>query len=789
MDTAAPAPVAAPHPLPDFRALFEAAPGAYLVLDPELTIVAVSDAYLRATLTDRDRIVGRNIFDVFPDNPADPGATGVRNLRASLARVLRTRAADAMPTQKYDIRLPEADGGAFEERYWNPVNTPVLDAAGEVAFVTHSVEDVTELVRSRTRETRTGREAEDLRRERLLLRTLLDSLPVAIWTKDPDGRYAVSNRAHAELLRAADETAVVGRTEADFFPGAYAREALAEDCRVLCGGEPVFNKEELVPDPRGGGRWHLTTKTAMRDAAGTVHGLVGVSRDVEEMKRAAQALRESEQRFRAFFEATSVGLVEVSPDCRVVRANDAFCRMLGYPPGELAGRSVAELAFLEDWAEISGQYARIAGGAADSFESERRYRRADGSAVWAHVTATATRDGAGRPVRVSAAVVDLTERKRLEAQFQQSQKMEAVGRLAGGVAHDFNNLLTVIIGYGQILLERLPPGDAARELVEEMTAAGERAAGLTSQLLAFSRRTPPEPQVLNVNRVVAEAERLLRRLIGEDVALTTALAPNAGCVRADQAQLEQILMNLAVNARDAMPRGGRLLIETRPVDLRGDPTPYAELRPGNYVQLAVSDTGTGMSDAVKAHLFEPFFTTKDPGKGTGLGLAMVYGTVQALGGHVSVYSELGIGTTFKVLLPAAAAGAAPSPGSGEVRLVPKGTETVLLVEDDEQVRRMARVALTTQGYEVVEAPAGADAVAHAGPIDLLMTDVVMPGMSGREVAAALRGRNPGLKVLYVSGYTDEAIIGHGIVEPAAAFLQKPFTPFGLARKVRAVLDG
>jgi nitrogen-specific signal transduction histidine kinase len=405
------------------------------------------------------------------------------------------------------------------------------------------------------------------------------------------------------------------------------------------------------------------------------------------------------------------------------------------------------------------------------------------------VAATATRDAGGRPVRVSAVVVDLTERKRLEAQFQQSQKMEAVGRLAGGVAHDFNNLLTVIIGYGQILLERLPPADAARELVAEMTAAGERAAGLTSQLLAFSRRAPLEPQVLDVNRVVAESERLLRRLIGEDVVLTTALAPNAGLVRADQTQLEQVLMNLAVNARDAMPSGGRLLIETRPVNLRGDATPYADLRPGQYIQLAVSDTGTGMSDAVKAHLFEPFFTTKGPGKGTGLGLAMVYGAVRALGGHVSVYSELGIGTTFKVLLPAAATGAAPGPGSAEVRLVPKGTETVLLVEDDEQVRRMARLALTTQGYEVVEAPAGADAVAHPGPIDLLMTDVVMPGMSGREVAAALRGRNPGLKVLYVSGYTDEAIIGHGIVEPAAAFLQKPFTPFGLARKVRAVLDG
>ncbi|MCI0702738.1 MAG: ATP-binding protein, partial [Planctomycetia bacterium] len=407
------------------------------------------------------------------------------------------------------------------------------------------------------------------------------------------------------------------------------------------------------------------------------------------------------------------------------------------------------------------------------------------------VSVVAARDETGLPKLVTAVVIDMTERKKLEEQFRQAQKMEAIGRLAGGVAHDFNNLLTVINGYGQMLLDRLPSTDLTRDLVQEMTAAGERAAGLTAQLLAFSRKAIVEPKVLDLNEVVTQSAKLLRRLIGEDVVLATALAPNLDRVKADPTQVEQVILNLAVNAKDAMPRGGKLTIETRGLRLREeDRALYPDLPQGRYVQLAVSDTGVGMSEEVKSRLFEPFFTTKEQGKGTGLGLAVVHGAVKQSGGRVDVYSELGIGTTFKILLPAVTAAV---PASGTVRLAPKGAETVLLVEDEAGVRKFGRLALETQGYTVLEAAGGEEALRiaerHAGPIHLLVTDVVMPRMGGREVAEAVRARHAGLKVLYVSGYTDDAVVRHGIVDETDAFLQKPFTPLALARKVRMVLDG
>jgi signal transduction histidine kinase/CheY-like chemotaxis protein len=418
-------------------------------------------------------------------------------------------------------------------------------------------------------------------------------------------------------------------------------------------------------------------------------------------------------------------------------------------------------------------------------------QRKDGSAIPVEISIgpLATREGA----LVTAAIRDITERKQLEQQFRQSQKMEAVGQLAGGIAHDFNNLLTVINGHSEMALQLLKADDPLHSNLEQIKEAGDRAASLTRQLLAFSRKQILEPKVLDLNAIVTNLDKMLQRLIGEGIALQTALAPALGRVKADSGQIEQVLINLAVNARDAMPQGGRLTIEAANVELDGHyAAQHVAVQPGPYVMLAVSDTGCGMDAETQARIFEPFFTTKGQGKGTGLGLSTVHGIVKQSGGYIWVYSEPGRGTTFKIYLPRVDAQAeALEPHSPRQESL-QGTETILLVEDEERVRRLARTILAGHGYSVLEAPNGAEALRiseqHSGAIHLLVTDVAMPGMSGREVVARLAPAHPSMKVLYMSGYTDNAIVHHGVLMPGIAFVQKPFTPNGLARKVREVLD-
>jgi signal transduction histidine kinase/DNA-binding response OmpR family regulator len=384
------------------------------------------------------------------------------------------------------------------------------------------------------------------------------------------------------------------------------------------------------------------------------------------------------------------------------------------------------------------------------------------------------------------------ERKRLEAQLRQSQKMETVGRLAGGVAHDFNNLLTVIAGYSDLIRPHLPAGSPALDLVDEIAQAGTRAAGLTRQLLAFSRQQAIEPRVVELNTLIVDLEPLLRRLARVDVALALRLAPDLGRVKADPAQLEQVLFNLAANARDAMPSGGRLTIESANVELAADaPDAHPLAPPGRYVRMTVTDTGVGMDPATKAHLFEPFFTTKEPGKGTGLGLATVWGVVRQAGGHVAVDSAPTRGAQFRVYLPRTDEPVVPTHMPTTTR-VPAGTQTILLAEDDDAVRALTHHVLRKEGYKVLEAGHGAEALRlaeeHGGPIHLLVTDVIMPGMSGRQLADRLAAERPGLKVLYLSGYVDEAITRHGIDAGKTALLTKPFSPAALARKVAEVLE-
>jgi len=478
------------------------------------------------------------------------------------------------------------------------------------------------------------------------------------------------------------------------------------------------------------------------------------------------------------------------PDNPIIYASPSFERLTGYTAAEVMGRNARFLNGKDtDLAAIATINEAVSAGR-DCAVEILHYRK-DGTPFWNALTIAPVRDG-DRLTNFVGVQTDVTERRMIEAQYRQGQKMEAFGQLAGGVAHDFNNLLTVINGSADMLLSDSQQSDSSRELLSAIREAGQRAAGLTAQLLAFSRKTIIEPKVLDLNEVVAQVGKLFRRVLGEDIILRPILATNLRPVKMDPGQLAQVIMNLSLNARDAMPKGGRLTIETTNIELLpAHASTYGNCQPGLYVRLQITDTGCGMTDEVQAKLFEPFFTTKEIGKGSGLGLATVYGIVKSCLGHIKVWSELGQGTRITVLLPAVLDVPARAVASG-VAPARAGTETLLIVEDEPAVRRLMRIALERQGYQILEARDGAAAILaaerHVGPIHLLLTDVVMPGIGGREVAQRVLARHPTTRVLYLSGYTDDAVVRHGVVEENDAFLQKPFTPLALADKVRMVLD-
>jgi PAS domain S-box-containing protein len=522
-----------------------------------------------------------------------------------------------------------------------------------------------------------------------------------------------------------------------------------------------------------------------------------LEREVAERKRMEAALRESEEQVRLLLDSTGEAIYGQDLQGRCTFCNRACARLLGYPDAQaLLGQDMhalihhtrpdgrpypkAECPILQTCQRGEGAHG----------DNEILWRK-DGTSFPAEYWSYPIRRGA-ELIGSVVTFLDITERKRLEEQFRQSQKMEAIGTLAGGVAHDFNNLLTIISGYSELLFGMARADDPAREFLREIKQAGERATALTRQLLAFSRKQVLAPTVLDLNNIVGEMEKMFRRLIGEDIDLAISLEEKLGPVRADPGQMEQVLLNLVVNARDAMPAGGKLTIETRNTILDASyAQSHADIKPGRYVLLAVSDTGCGMDKATLAKIFEPFFTTKGIGKGTGLGLSTVYGIVKQSGGGIQVYSEPGQGSCFKIYLPRLKEPAPADRGRSAPFIIPQGTETILLVEDDDRVRQLARMALEAVGYTILEAPNGGEALelsaAHRGPIHLLVTDVVMPQMNGRQLAAQLTSTRPDMKVLYLSGYTDDAIVRHGVLEKGLAFLQKPFTPAVLARKVREVL--
>ena len=509
-------------------------------------------------------------------------------------------------------------------------------------------------------------------------------------------------------------------------------------------------------------------------------------------RRAEEVTREANQLTRALFDDSPVAIGIVDIEGIILRWNKAAELTFGWPESEVIGTRLPTIPPDEREA-YAARLKRFIAGVERSNGEDLRCLRRDGSIIDVNVWKELLYDANGAVSGIMSVIFDSTEKLKLEQQLRQAQRLEAVGQLAGGVAHDFNNLLTIISGYSDLALSQLSPQEPLRYNVEQVLKAASRATELTRQLLAFSRKQVLKPIVLDLNEIIADLEKMLRRLIGENIDLITILKTGIGCVKADPGQIEQVIVNLAVNSRDAMPDGGKLIIETANVDLDAYyASQHIGTPPGPYVMISVSDSGHGIDPETQSHIFEPFFTTRERGKGTGLGLSTVYGIVKQSGGNIWVYSEPGHGTTFKIYFPLVLQRSEP------IRQLPakaapgRGVETVLLVEDEERVRELVKEVLLKQGYTVITARDGKDALAAAEretrQIELLLTDVVMPKMSGRELAEILVSMRTSLKVLYMSGYTDNAMLHKGTLDIETKFIQKPFTPDALARKVREVLD-
>jgi PAS domain S-box-containing protein len=600
----------------------------------------------------------------------------------------------------------------------------------------------------------------------------------ATYTQPEDERLALNLGADAFILKPAEPDVLLERVRA-----------------VLGSPSAAVPSVAGLPADDETGRLREYSETLIRKLEDKMFQLEETNRrlerDMAARSAAEAALRESEERFRQLAENIDDMFWLSDVEGKVFYLSPAYTKVWGSAPDTVHTIAKEWLADIHpaDRDRVGQSLDRYASG---TWDETFRVVRPDGTTRWVRARAFPVADEHGRVYRVAGVARDLTEVRSLEEQLLQAQKMEAIGRLAGGVAHDFNNLLSVVLGYTNLALLDLKPGDPIRADIEEVRRAGERATALTRQLLAFSRQQMLRPRVVEVGKIVLELESMLRRLVGEDVALSLPSAPAIGKVWVDPGQLEQIVMNLVVNARDAMPLGGRLTIETTDVVLDAQ---YAAVHPGvdagPYVMLAVSDTGSGMDAATQERIFEPFFTTKEQGKGTGLGLATVFGIVKQSHGHIRVYSEVDVGTTFKIYLPCTSrpADALPQPQPAAASL--RGSETILLVEDDEQVRETTARILRRSGYRVVDAQNGGEAFlaseSFQGEIHLLVTDVVMPRMSGRELAERLAQTRPQMKVLYLSGYTHDAIVHHRVLEAELAFLEKPATPDVLLRKVREVL--
>jgi len=640
-----------------------------------------------------------------------------------------------------------------------------------------------------------------LRKSEERYRNILESIQEGYFENNLAGNLTFVNDALCRNLGYSREE-LIGMNYRQYTDEKTAMELFRNYNRLYRTGEPIKLLEIERIGKDGKKSFAEISTSLIRDSEGKPIGFRGISRDITERKQAEEALQGSEERYRNIIESIQDGYFETDLAGNFTFVNDVICRHLGYAKEELIGMNYRQYADEENSKKLFQVFNELyrTGRPTKPFAVE--YIKKNGSKLTAEISVSLIRDSEGKPNGFRGISRDITERRQaeeerlsLQEQLRQSQKMEAIGQLAGGVAHDFNNLLTVIKGYSQLSRIDLKENDPLRGNIQEIEKATQRATDLTRQLLAFSRRQILDLKVLDLNVLLKDLDKMLRRIIGEDIELVTLLSGDLGKVKIDPSQIEHVIFNLAVNARDAMPSGGKLIIETANVELDEKYAhAHASVIPGRYVRLSVSDTGVGMTQEVKEKVFEPFFTTKEKGKGTGLGLSMVYGIVRQSSGDIWVYSEPGQGTTFKIYLPRTEEEADRPQKREDTDSFPGGSETVLLVEDDELVRNLANRLLKQLGYRVLEATNGEEALTvakeHDGEtIHLLLADIVMPQMGGKALADRLKIPRPNVKVLYTSGYADNAIVHHGVLDPGTHFLQKPFSLKMLSHKVREVLDG
>jgi two-component system cell cycle sensor histidine kinase/response regulator CckA len=753
-----------------YRALIEHSFDLMFLFGPTGTIDFASPSCSTILGYAPEELVGREAMElVHPDDAVFAG-----NELASLM---------SMPGavhQRMELRIRAKDGSWrwIEGLGKNQIENP------DIGAVVVNARDITDRKRSDLERAK----AEDiLRREQQENEIIFHSAPYMVWYKDAHNRILRANRAAAQSV-GMDIKEIEGLSEYDLFPSEAVRYH-QDDLEVIRTGEPKLVVNEPFRLPSGEVRVLRTHRVPYRDPDGKIIGVVVFSTDITERQRAEEAMRRSEMNYRSLVQNAPYGICRADERGRLFNVNPALTEMLGYDSEEgLLAANLDEEIFRD--ADARETIIKDRGEIFDG--AEATWHRRDGTAIHVRLSGRPVRDPEWPSTCYELIAENVTEQWALEKQFRQAQKMEAVGRLAGGVAHDFNNLLTVIKGHAELLLDRTKGDEWFQRKAEQIEKAANRAATLTRQLLAFSRMQVLQTKVFDLCEIVADMGKMLPRLIGENIELEIVAKTRGGQVKADPGQMEQVILNLAVNARDAMPQGGKLRIETSDIELdEVFARMHPPIEPGHYVSLVVSDTGVGMAPETQAHIFEPFFTTKEVGKGTGLGLATVYGVVKQSGGYIWVTSEPGKGATFQIYLPQVQERPEPAPVPAVHEDVPLGTETILIAEDEKEVREIAREFLVLSGYTVLEARDGEEALNiaanHAGPIHVLITDMIMPAVGGRELAERISQSRPETKIIYMSGYAEYGGEGKTGVEEGGILLTKPFTRMGIVRMVNDIL--